>query len=56
MDKYIQQLVTEGTLTTDDVELNKKRVWTVLEESYRKSKDYKPVKGEWVSSSWPGRL
>lgn len=54
LDKYVQQLISEGTLTAADVDANKKRVWELLEESYKKSKEYKPSRNEWISSKWPG--
>ena len=52
---YADQLTKEGSLSADEVEANKKRVWGILEESYSRSKDYKPTSREWLSSSWPGK-
>jgi 2-oxoglutarate dehydrogenase E1 component len=52
--KYEDQLKQEGSLTEQDIQDNKKRVWGILEESYSRSKDYKPTSSEWLSSSWPG--
>ncbi|KAI9348329.1 oxoglutarate dehydrogenase, E1 component [Pilaira anomala] len=52
--KYETQLKQEGSLTDADIKDNKKRVWDILEESYTRSKDYKPASSEWQSSSWPG--
>ncbi|KAL1923236.1 uncharacterized protein VTP21DRAFT_9612 [Calcarisporiella thermophila] len=54
LEKYIEKLLNEGTFTKEEIEANKKRVWQLLEESYSKSKDYKPTSREWLSSSWPG--
>ncbi|KAJ2581209.1 2-oxoglutarate dehydrogenase E1 component, partial [Coemansia sp. RSA 1836] len=54
LDKYIEQLVQEGTFTSAEIEDNKKRVWDLLDESYKKSKNYKPSSTEWLSSAWPG--
>ena len=54
LEKYIHKLVQDGTFTMEEIETNKKRVWGLLEESYKKSKDYKPQRGEWMSSSWTG--
>ncbi|KAI9009966.1 oxoglutarate dehydrogenase, E1 component [Phycomyces nitens] len=51
---YAKQLEKEGTFSTAEIDENKKRVWDILEESYAKSKDYKPTSREWLSSSWPG--
>ena len=52
LDKYTQQLVAEGTFTMEEIESYKKRVWEILEDSYKKSKDYKPSRSEWVSAAW----
>lgn len=52
--KYETQLKSEGSLNDNDIAENKKRVWDILEESYARSKDYKPTSSEWQSSSWPG--
>ncbi|KAI9136818.1 oxoglutarate dehydrogenase, E1 component [Paraphysoderma sedebokerense] len=54
LDKYIANLLSEGTLSKQEVDEMKKRVWTILEESYQNSKDYKPTTKEWVSSNWDG--
>ncbi|KAF7730655.1 2-oxoglutarate dehydrogenase E1 component [Apophysomyces ossiformis] len=53
-EKYTEQLKKEGTFTEEEINANKKRVWEILEESYARSKDYKPTSREWLSSSWPG--
>ncbi|KAI7872671.1 oxoglutarate dehydrogenase, E1 component [Spinellus fusiger] len=52
--KYTEKLEKEGTFSAAEIDENKKRVWDILEESYAKSKDYKPTSREWLSSSWPG--
>ncbi|KAH8548513.1 oxoglutarate dehydrogenase, E1 component [Umbelopsis sp. PMI_123] len=54
LEKYTEQLKEEGSVSVQEIEANKKRVWEILEESYAKSKDYKPTSREWLSSSWPG--
>ncbi|KAJ2462241.1 2-oxoglutarate dehydrogenase E1 component [Coemansia sp. RSA 2322] len=54
LDKYVEQLVAEGTFTEAEIEASKKRVWDLLDESYKKSKNYKPSSTEWLSSAWPG--
>ncbi|KAJ2232019.1 2-oxoglutarate dehydrogenase E1 component [Coemansia sp. RSA 485] len=54
IDKYVEQLVSEGTFTTAEIDASKKRVWDMLDESYKNSKDYKPSSTEWLSSAWPG--
>ncbi|RIB08573.1 oxoglutarate dehydrogenase, E1 component [Gigaspora rosea] len=54
LDIYIQKLLDEGTFTKNEIDKHKKWVWDTLEESYNKSKDYKPTSREWLSSSWHG--
>ncbi|KAF9351899.1 2-oxoglutarate dehydrogenase E1 component [Mortierella sp. AD094] len=54
LEKYIDQLVKEGTFKTEEIEEMKKRVWNILEENYAKSKDYKATSKEWMTSSWHG--
>ncbi|KAK9767478.1 2-oxoglutarate dehydrogenase E1 component [Basidiobolus ranarum] len=54
LEKYIEQLVQEGSISKKEIEENKERVWNTLEESYAKSKDYEPTSREWLSSSWNG--
>ncbi|KAJ2765540.1 2-oxoglutarate dehydrogenase E1 component, partial [Coemansia nantahalensis] len=54
LEQYVEQLVREGTFTQAEVDENKKRVWELLEESYRNSKTYTPSSTEWLSSAWPG--
>ncbi|KAJ2689023.1 2-oxoglutarate dehydrogenase E1 component, partial [Coemansia sp. RSA 1285] len=54
LETYVAQLVGEGTFTKAEIEESKKRVWNMLEESYKNSKDYKPSSTEWLSSAWPG--
>ena len=54
LEKYIQQLLAEGSVSQSEVDGMKKRIWDVLEENYSASKDYKASSKEWVSSSWSG--
>ncbi|CAI2171207.1 12311_t:CDS:2 [Funneliformis geosporum] len=54
LDKYVQKLLKDDTFTMEDIQKHKKWVWDTLEESYHKSKDYKPTSREWLSSSWNG--
>ncbi|KAJ2614201.1 2-oxoglutarate dehydrogenase E1 component [Coemansia sp. RSA 1365] len=54
LDQYVEKLVSEGTFTQAEIDENKKRVWNILDESYKNSKDYKPSSTEWLSSAWPG--
>lgn len=54
LDQYVDQLVAEGTFTKAEIDENKRRVWSLLDESYKNSKDYRPSSTEWLSSAWPG--
>ncbi|KAF8976851.1 2-oxoglutarate dehydrogenase E1 component [Entomortierella lignicola] len=54
IDNYVDQLVKEGTFKIEEIEKMKKRVWSILEENYAKSKDYKSQPKEWMTSSWHG--
>ncbi|KAJ3403510.1 hypothetical protein HDU80_004076 [Chytriomyces hyalinus] len=51
-EKYIQQLLSEGTVTEAEVKDVKERIWAILEKNYEDSKSYKPTPKEWVSSTW----
>ncbi|KAJ3088075.1 2-oxoglutarate dehydrogenase E1 component [Physocladia obscura] len=51
-EKYIQQLLAEGTVTEADVKEIKDKVWNILEKNYADSKTYKPTPKEWLSSDW----
>ncbi|BGP18283.1 hypothetical protein JCM10213_008455 [Rhodosporidiobolus nylandii] len=51
---YTDQLVKEKTFTSEETEKHKQWVWGLLEESFAKSKEYKPTSKEWLSSSWDG--
>ncbi|GAA6014410.1 hypothetical protein JCM10207_005451 [Rhodosporidiobolus poonsookiae] len=54
LQKYTEQLVEEKTFTNEETEKHKSWVWGLLEESFDKSKEYKPTSKEWLSSSWDG--
>ena len=54
LDIYADQLVNEGAVTKEDVKENMERVWSHLEETYQRSRDYKPEVREWVTSNWNG--
>ncbi|KAI8615464.1 thiamine diphosphate-binding protein [Chytriomyces sp. MP71] len=51
-EKYIKQLVGEGTVTEGEVKAMKDKIWNILEKNYEDSKTYKPTPKEWVSSTW----
>ncbi|OJD40509.1 2-oxoglutarate dehydrogenase e1 component [Diplodia corticola] len=54
IDKYVAQLLEEGTFTKEDVNEHKAWVWGMLEESFARSKDYQPTAKEWLTSAWNG--
>ena len=54
--KYIQQLLDEGSVTKEEMEGMENRIWSILEENYVASKNYKASSKEWVSSSWSGEF
>ncbi|KAJ3110084.1 2-oxoglutarate dehydrogenase E1 component [Phlyctochytrium bullatum] len=54
LEKYTEQLLSEGTVTPEEVKAMKDRVWNILEENYTSSKTYKANNKEWVSSNWTG--
>lgn len=54
VDVYIEQLLKEGAITSEQITENKTRVWNLLEEGFSKSKTYKPSTKEWLTSAWDG--
>jgi 2-oxoglutarate dehydrogenase E1 component len=54
LDKYVTQLLNDGTFTTEDIDEHKKWVWGMLEESFARGKDYQPTAKEWLTSAWNG--
>ncbi|KAG7899453.1 hypothetical protein KL935_003763 [Ogataea polymorpha] len=54
LDMYIDKLLKEGTFTEEDINEHKQWVWNTLEESFGKSKDYKPDSREWLTTPWEG--
>ena len=54
IDKYTKQLLDSKTFTKDDIDEHKKWVWSMLEESFARSKDYQPTSKEWLTSAWNG--
>ncbi|CAN3364684.1 2-oxoglutarate dehydrogenase, mitochondrial [Diutina catenulata] len=52
LDHYTKQLLEEGTFTKEDIDEHKQWVWNQLEESFDKSKDYKPTTREWLTAPW----
>lgn len=54
IDKYVQSLLHAKTFTKEDIDEHKKWVWSMLEESFEKSKHYEPTSKEWLTSAWDG--
>jgi len=54
LDKYVDQLLKEGTFSKEDIEEHKKWVWGMLSDSFDRSKDYQPTAKEWLTSAWNG--
>ncbi|KAH3669270.1 hypothetical protein OGAPHI_001391 [Ogataea philodendri] len=54
LDMYIDKLLKEGTFTEEDINEHKQWVWNTLEDSFGKSKDYKPDSREWLTTPWEG--
>ncbi|KAM9936252.1 hypothetical protein OXX80_004183, partial [Metschnikowia pulcherrima] len=52
LEYYNKKLVEEGTFTKEDVEEHRKWVWNILEESFKKSKEYEPTSREWLTTPW----
>ncbi|AOW06343.1 thiamine diphosphate-binding protein [Yarrowia lipolytica] len=52
LDIYVDKLLKEKTFTKEDIEEHKQWVWGMLEESFKKSKDYVPHQKEWLASPW----
>ncbi|KAI8096651.1 oxoglutarate dehydrogenase, E1 component [Halteromyces radiatus] len=52
--QYEEKLVKENTLSQKEIDENTKRVWSILEQNFEKSKTHKPTSSEWQSTSWPG--
>ncbi|PWW77299.1 2-oxoglutarate dehydrogenase, E1 component [Tuber magnatum] len=54
LDRYITRLKQEGTFTENDIQEHKDWVWSMLEDSFAKSRDYQPTAREWLTSAWNG--
>ncbi|EGV64611.1 2-oxoglutarate dehydrogenase E1 component [Yamadazyma tenuis] len=52
LEEYTAQLLAEKTFTQEDIDEHKKWVWNLLEESFAKSKEYKPTSREWLTTPW----
>lgn len=56
IEKYKEQLLSEGDVSAQDIVNIKAEVYRKLEASYEISKTYKSNSKEWESSAWPGTL
>jgi 2-oxoglutarate dehydrogenase E1 component len=56
LEKYSNQLLSEGIISQAELDAMKQRIWGVLEADFSSSKNYKPTSAEWVSSTWGGLL
>ena len=54
LDVYAQKLLSENSITQEELEKMQERVWNLLETSYAASKTYHPEPYEWQTSKWPG--
>lgn len=54
IDYYTDKLLKEGSFTAEDIDEHKKWVWNLLEESFKKSKEYQPTLREWLTTPWEG--
>ncbi|EGS23437.1 mitochondrial 2-oxoglutarate dehydrogenase E1 component-like protein [Thermochaetoides thermophila DSM 1495] len=54
LDIYVNQLLQEGIFTKEDIQEHMNWVWSMLEESFARSKDYQPTSKEWTTSAWNG--
>lgn len=54
IDIYTEKLINEGSFSKADIDEHKQWVWDILEESFAKSKDYKPTSREWLTTPWEG--
>ncbi|KAI9884205.1 MAG: cis-prenyltransferase [Watsoniomyces obsoletus] len=54
LQKYVEKLLQEKTFTQEDIDEHKQWVWSMLEDSFEKAKDYQPSAKEWLTSAWNG--
>ncbi|ODV61954.1 alpha-ketoglutarate dehydrogenase KGD1 [Ascoidea rubescens DSM 1968] len=54
IDIYCKKLIKDGTFTQEDIDEHKKWVWGLLEDSFARSKEYKPTAREWLTTPWEG--
>jgi 2-oxoglutarate dehydrogenase E1 component len=52
--KYIDRLLSEGTVSEEEVSAVQNRVHRILQEEFDMAKEYVSKKDEWLSSVWAG--
>jgi hypothetical protein len=52
--KYIDKLLTAGTVTEEEVSAVQNRVHRILQEEFDMAKEYVPKKDDWLSNVWAG--
>ncbi|KAF8304745.1 oxoglutarate dehydrogenase [Clavulina sp. PMI_390] len=53
LNKYMKQLIDQGTFSAQEVKEHKEWVWGMLEKAWAAAGDYSPTSKEWLSSAWP---
>lgn len=51
---YEKKLVESGTFSKEDIDKINNKVETILEEEFSHSKEYVPIKRDWLSAYWTG--
>ncbi|KAG0477476.1 hypothetical protein HPP92_014317 [Vanilla planifolia] len=51
---YQKKLVESGTFSVEDIEKINNKVETILNEEFNNSKEYTPIKRDWLSAYWAG--
>lgn len=54
LDKYVEKLIAEGSISKEDIDEHKKWVWGMLNDSFDRRTDYQPTGKEWLTSAWNG--
>ena len=52
--QYVDRLISEGTVTPEEVRVIHNRVQHMLQSEFDAAKDYKPKPREWLASMWAG--
>ncbi|BDD58414.1 2-oxoglutarate dehydrogenase E1 component [Monascus purpureus] len=54
LDKYVEKLIAEDSISKEDIDEHKKWVWGMLNDSFDRRTDYQPTGKEWLTSAWNG--